>query len=69
VCEPPDGAKCVPAEGVEGAPPEMVIIQDPDYVDPAEGLSTAERNLALLSERPSDVVSINPRLLPGFFEE
>jgi hypothetical protein len=68
-CVRADGAKCVPAHGVEGAPPEFIIIQDPDYVDPAEGLSPAERNQALLYGRPAVIVSIHPRLLPGSFEE
>ena len=64
-----DGAKCVPAEGVEGAPPDYVIIQDSDYKDPAEGMSTAERNEALLLEKETDEVLVSERLLQGFFEE
>ena len=64
-----DGAKCVPAEGVEGAPPDFVIIQDSDYKDPAEGMSTAERNAALLLERATDDVSVSARLLHGFYEK
>jgi hypothetical protein len=64
-----DGAKCIPAEGVEGAPPDFVIIQDSDYKDPAEGMTTAQRNAALLLEKETDEVLVSARLLQGFFEK
>jgi hypothetical protein len=63
-----DGAaRCVPAEGVEGAPPD--IVQDSDYKDPAEGMSAAQINVALLLEKETDKVLVRARLLQGFHEE
>jgi hypothetical protein len=68
-CVRANGAKCVPAEGMEGAPPDFVIIQDSDYKDPAEGMSTTERNEALLLEKETNEVSVSKRLLQGFNEK